>query len=63
MQFRAEGGSLAPGQLLSVYPPFCTKESADGVSLAAVPATDRPGFLAEFARQLPPDGPIRIEVR
>jgi hypothetical protein len=44
---------LEPGQLLNVYPPFCTEESAEGrVSLAAVPADERLQFLAELARQL-----------
>lgn len=56
LQFQSEGGAVAPGQLLNVYPPFCTKESADGVSLAAIPATERLDFLAELARQLPGDG-------
>jgi hypothetical protein len=60
MQFQAEGGTLAPGQLLSVYPPFCTKQSADGVSLAAVPAAERLEFLADLARHLPADGPFRL---
>jgi len=48
-QFEAEGGRLQPGQLLSVYPPFCTEESANGVSLRAVPSADRIGFLSELA--------------
>jgi hypothetical protein len=56
LQFQSEGGALAPGQLLNVYPPFCTEEAANGVSLAAVPATERLDFLAELARQLPGDG-------
>jgi hypothetical protein len=55
LQFRSEGGVLAPGQLLSVYPPFCTKESANGVNLAPVPVVERLDFLAELARQLPGD--------
>ena len=57
-QFRAEGGVLAPGQLLSAYPPFCATESGGGVSLRAVPAGDRLGFLASLAAQLRdlPDG-------
>jgi hypothetical protein len=60
MQFRSDGGILTPGQLLNVYPPFCTKEAADGVSLAAVPALERLDFLAELSRQLPGDGEFRI---
>lgn len=52
LRFEAEGGSLQPGQLLSVYPPFCTKESANGVSLRAIPAGDRLASLASFAAQI-----------
>jgi len=52
LQFNSQGGTLSPGQLLSVYPPFCTEEAAGGVSLAAVPAEDRLAFLADFARAL-----------
>ena len=60
LQFEEDGGSLQPGQLLSVYPPFCTAEAADGVSLEAVPAEERLDFLADLSRQLPPDGEFRI---
>jgi hypothetical protein len=52
LQFMSEGGKLKPGQLLSVYPPFITKESADRVSLKAISMYDRLGFLANFARQV-----------
>ncbi len=57
-QFRRDGGSLEPGQLLSVYPPLCIEESANGVSLRAISATDRIGFLADLAAQISnlPDG-------
>jgi hypothetical protein len=64
VQFQDDGHRLAPGQLLSAYPPFCTEESADGVSLAAVSADERRRFLADFAAQFRgvPDG-NRIEFR
>ncbi len=62
MQFQAEGRTLSPGQLLSVYPPFCTAEAAQGVDLRAVPSLERLDFLADLARQLPPDGEFRIRV-
>lgn len=52
LQFMSEGGELKRGQLLSVYPPFITKESANGVSLRAISMFDRLGFLADFARQI-----------
>ena len=47
--------------MLNVYPPFCTKEAENGVSLAAVPASERLHFLAELARQMPPDGQFRVK--
>lgn len=50
-RFHDEGGVLLPGQLLSVYPPLCTKESASGVSLRAISAIERVEFLAHFAQQ------------
>jgi hypothetical protein len=52
LQFMNEGGELKPGQLLSAYPPFITKESAGGISLRAISMFDRLGFLADFARQI-----------
>lgn len=63
-EFRATGGTLAPGQLLSVFPPFAVRESAAGVSYRAIPADERIRFLADFARQISdvPDG-AQIELR
>ena len=57
-RFRAEGGELAPGQLLSVYPPYVFRESGDGVTLRAIPTADRLAFLAELTRAIRsvPDG-------
>ena len=52
VQFQRDGGRLEPGQLLAAYPPFITKESANGVLLRAVCAAERMEFLANFARQL-----------
>jgi hypothetical protein len=52
LQFMTEGGKLEPGQLLSVYPPFISEDSANGVSLKAISMFDRIGFLADFASQL-----------
>lgn len=56
--FRAQGGRLAPGQLLSVYPPFVAVESQNGVSIKAVPVAERIGALAELVRAVErlPDG-------
>jgi hypothetical protein len=57
-QFEAEGNILQPGQLLSVFPPYCIKTSEEKVSLKAVSSEERINFLAEFARQIRniPDG-------
>jgi hypothetical protein len=52
IQFQNEGGQLQSGQLLSAYPPFCTKEAQAGVSLKAVSAIERLAFLADFAAQV-----------
>jgi hypothetical protein len=52
LQFQREGGRLEPGQLLAAFPPFCIKESADGVSLRAIAVDDRRQFLAYLAAQL-----------
>ena len=52
LRFQRDGGVLEPGQVLHVYPPFCTKEAREGVSLRAVSATEALAFLARFSRQL-----------
>jgi hypothetical protein len=52
LQSQQEGGRLEPGQLLAAFPPFCTKESAAGVSLAAISAEERRRFLANLAAKL-----------
>lgn len=65
LQFQAEGKHLEPGQLLAAFPPFCTTESADGVSLAAISADERRRFLADSAAQLrdvPEGGTINFRV-
>jgi hypothetical protein len=64
-QFQQEGGTLEPGQLLSAFPPYCAEQSADGVSLRAIPALERRRFLADLAaqiRDLPEGATIRFEV-
>lgn len=62
MRFQAEGGQLQPGELLNVYPPFCTAEAAQGVHLAAVPTDERLRFLSQLAREMPPQGPFEVVV-
>jgi hypothetical protein len=56
-RFQAEGGTLEPGQLLSVVPPFVVKHEGDE-SYRAMAAQDRLSFLSDLAAQLRdvPDG-------
>lgn len=63
-RFVRDGGRLRPGQLLDVYPPFCTEESGAGVSLRAISAAERMGWLANFAAQIQdlPEG-TSVQVR
>ena len=56
LKFQKESGSLQPEQLVHVYPPFCTEEAANGVSVRAVPSAELHQFHAEFATQLPDVG-------
>jgi len=46
------GRGLEPGELLAAYPPYCFKEAADGVHLAAISAEERRRFLAHLAQKL-----------
>jgi hypothetical protein len=50
--FRAGGGVLLPGQLLSVYPPFIAQESDSRRSMRAIPVHDRLRWLADLARSV-----------
>ena len=50
-RFQHDGGVLLPGQLLSVYPPFCFDFAGDR-SYRAVGWADRMAFVADLARQL-----------
>jgi hypothetical protein len=62
-KFREEGSVLAPGELLSVYPPFFAAESSQKVNMRAIPTAERIGFLAHLARTIEglPEGlPIRF---
>jgi hypothetical protein len=57
-QFRHDGGTLEPGHLLSVWPPFVMGTNEETRSFRAVPAVEHRAFLADFARQIRdlPDG-------
>ena len=64
--FRADGGTLGVGQLLSVHPPFCTAEAGQDVSYRAIDALELRAWLADFARQISglADGTkLTIEIR
>jgi hypothetical protein len=52
VKYQQDGGRLEPGQLLSAFPPFCCKQSEDGVSLAAIATDERRRFLADLASQI-----------
>jgi len=64
LRFESDGNSLQPGQVLHAYPPFCTEEAANGVSLRAVSIVEALQFLAGFSRQLSGLAPgERFEIR
>jgi hypothetical protein len=51
------------GSIVHAYPPFCTLQAAQGVSLKAVPAREVIGFHAELASKMPKDGgPFEVVV-
>ncbi len=56
LSFQRDTGALPEGHLLMAYPPFCTNEAKDGVSLKPVPAVELHAFHAELAQSLPRDG-------
>jgi hypothetical protein len=63
--FREQGGTLAPGQLLSVYPPLIMQSDAGGYSYRAVSAADLLGAHARLAakiRDLPDGAAVRITI-
>jgi hypothetical protein len=63
--FLSDGGELKLGQLLNVNPPFVIRESANGVSLRAIPMVEQISFLADFSGQIadvPNGGRIEIKV-
>lgn len=63
LQYRHDHGDLPVGHLVHAYPPFCTKESAEGISLCAVPAWELHQFHSKFAKALPDDGgKLRVEI-
>lgn len=64
LQLQNQGQHLEPGQVIHVYPPFCTKEAKNGVSLKPVSATDALTFLGDFSKQISSVGDgEKVEVR
>lgn len=63
LALQSQGKQLAPGELIHAYPPFCTQQAAQGVSLKAIPAREVIGFHAELASKMPNDGaPFEVVV-
>ncbi len=56
LQLLEDQGELPDGYLVHAYPPFCTKEAADGVTLNAVPAWQLHEYHSEMAKLLPAEG-------
>lgn len=52
LDFLEEGDSLAPGELLHIFPPFSLEESEEGVTLMKLPVEDRLQFLFDLHNQL-----------
>jgi len=64
LQFQDSHGVLPEGCLLHAYPPFCTKEAGQGVSLRAVHAWELHEFHSELAKALPKDGDkVQVGIR
>ena len=52
LEIRRTGGRLSPGELLSVFPPFCTAEAREGVSLRAIDTRERLDFLCDLSARV-----------
>jgi len=52
LQLQKEGVALAPGEVIGVYPPFCTEEAKQGVSLKPVAVGEALAFLSDFSKQI-----------
>lgn len=49
--FQEDEGELEPGMSLHVYPPFCSQEAEEGVTLSAIPTLKRLEFLFDCYRE------------
>jgi len=66
LAFQGAGRTLAPGQLLMAWPPFCVTASEQGVQLTPMDALERRVFLADVARQirgLPEGAEVQLKLR
>ena len=52
LQHQKEAAPLEPGDLLLAYPPFVTKEAANGVALRAAASDEVHAFHADFAAKV-----------
>jgi hypothetical protein len=52
LQYQQNGGVLQPGQVLHVYPPFCTEQSKLGVSLRAVSIQEALAYLTKLSKSI-----------
>ena len=52
LQIQEQGQSIEPGKAIHVYPPFCTEEAKNGVSLKLVSNTEALTFLSDFSKQI-----------
>lgn len=63
-EFEKAGGILRPGQLLNIYPPYCSEEAQKGVAIMEIPTLRRLTFLKNLAsqvRDLPPGTHVDIQ--
>ncbi|MCG8388139.1 MAG: SMI1/KNR4 family protein [Cytophagales bacterium] len=52
LQYRKDGGTLEPGELLNAYPPFSMKAEPERMySIKNVPALEQRSYLADFYKQ------------
>lgn len=52
LQLQNQGQALEPGQVIHVYPPFCTEQAENGVSLKPVSIAEALTFLSRFSKQI-----------
>ena len=52
LQLQNEEQSLEAGQIVNVYPPFCTEQAENGVFLQPVSIAEALTFLSRFSKQI-----------